>query len=89
MATLHVSYVAGVQYGVAKGPMAYEAVTTSGTNAAGTGNPGATVAIVFSDAAHFVKVGAAATTSNGMYVPANVQRELALDHGQQINAITA
>ena len=89
MATLHVSFCSAVQYGVANDPSAYEAVTTSGTNAATTNNPGAPIAFLFSDAAHFVNIGAAATSSNGFYLPANTLVPFALDNGEEINAITA
>ena len=92
MATLYVSYVGGVQYGVAKSPMGTDTIATSGTSAKSDANTGASVAVVFSDAAHYVAVGPAASVvasaANGIYVPANVQRELALNPGDEVAAIT-
>jgi len=89
MANLNVSYVSGVQYGVAKGISGGEVIVTSGSNAAGTGNTGAPIVALFSDAAHYVNLGAAATAANGFYVPANQIVYLGIDIGEQVNAITA
>ena len=93
MATLYVSFLGGVQYDVAKSPMGCETLTTSGTSTATTSNPGASIAVVFSEEAHFVNTGpdgwAVASADVGIYVPANVEREIAIGSKDQIAAITA
>lgn len=93
MATLYVSYLAGSQYGVAKGPSGTTTITTSGTTAKSSANPGSAIAVVFSDAAHYVNVGPSASVTasaaNGTYVPANIEREFALKADDEIAAITA
>ena len=94
MATLYVSYIGGVQNMVAKDPIGATTVTTSGTTAkTGAAAPaGTAIAVVFSDAAHYVNTGpqasvtAAAATS--MYVPANVERHIAINPGDGVAAIT-
>lgn len=94
MATLRVSYLGGVQYGVAKEPLAYETIDTSGTTAktAAAAPAGATIAVVFSDAAHIVNTGpfanVTAATTNGMFVPANSERHIAINPGDGVAAIT-
>ena len=89
MATLSISYFQGSALGVAKGPMGHENLTTSATTAEATQNPGASIVGLYSDAAHYVKVGADATATNGMRLPASTLVFLAIDAGQEINAITA
>lgn len=93
MADLRVSYIGGVEKGVAKEPMASQTVTTSATSARSTANPGAGIAVVFSDTAHWINTGPAATVTatatNGMFLPANVERHLALNLGEEVAAITA
>lgn len=93
MATLYVSYLAGSQYGVAKSPSGTTTITTSGTTAKSSANTGSAIAVVFSDAAHYVNVGPSASVTasatNGLYVPANTEREFALNSGDEIAAITA
>ena len=92
MADLRVSYIGGVESGVAKEPMGSQTVTTSGTSAKSNTNPGAGIVVVFSDAAHWINIGPAAsvtaTATNGMYLPANVERHLALGAGEEVAAIT-
>lgn len=86
---LNISYFAGTQYGVAKGPMGHESLTTGASNAAATGNPDASVVGLYSDAAHYVAISETATATSGMYLPAGQTFFLALDPGQAVNAITA
>lgn len=94
MATLRVSYLGGVQYGVAKEPLAYETVDTSASTAktAGAAPAGANIAVVVSDAAHIVNTGpfstVTAAATNGIYVPANVERHIAINPGDGVAAIT-
>ena len=94
MATLYVSYIGGVQYSVAKEPISCVTVTTSGTTAktAAAAPDNAAIAVVVSDAAHYVNTGpqasVTAAASNGMYVPANVERHFAINPGDGIAAIT-
>lgn len=94
MATMYVSYLGGVQYGVAKEPLSAVTITTSGTTAktAAAAPAGAAIAVVISDAAHYVNTGpqasVTAAASNGMYVPANVERHIAINAGDGVAAIT-
>jgi len=94
MATLYVSYLSGVQFGVAKDPLAAVTVTTSGSTAktAVAAPDGAAIAVVFSDAAHYVNTGpqasVTAAASNSMYVPANTERHIAINPGDGVAAIT-
>ena len=94
MATMYVSYLGGVQYSVAKEPISATTITTSGTTAktAAAAPAEAAIAVVISDAAHYVNTGAQASVtaaaSNGMYVPANVERHIAINPGDGIAAIT-
>lgn len=94
MATLYVSYIGGVSNGVANNPLGCVTVTTSTTSAKTTGNAnrGAALVSVFSDTAHYVTAGPSAsvvaTAANSIYVPANVERHLAIDVGEEIAAIT-
>jgi hypothetical protein len=92
MATLYVSWLGGVEKYVAKDPLGCTTVTTSGTSAKTSTNPGAAIAVVFSDAAHYVNTGPSAsvtaTATNGIYVPANVERHIAMNFGDEIAAIT-
>lgn len=94
MATMYVSYLGGVQFGVAKEPISATTITTSGTTAkTGSAAPdAASIAIVISDAAHYVNTGpqasVTAAASNGIYVPANVERHFAINPGDGIAAIT-
>lgn len=92
MADLRVSYIGGVESGVAKEPMGSQTVTTSGVSAKSNTNPGAGIAVVFSDTAHWINTGPAAsvtaTATNGMFLPANVERHLALNVGDEVAAIT-
>lgn len=92
MATLYVSYLGGVEYSVAKNPMGTTTITTSGTSAKSSANKGASIAIVHSDAAHYVAIGPSASVTasaaNGTYVPANTEREFALKFGDEVAAIT-
>jgi hypothetical protein len=96
MADLYISYFAGVAHGCASTPTGSEVVTTSGTSAAsGTNANGAAVAMVFSDAAHYVTVGFAvgendpeAAAGTSVFLPAGVAMWLALPINAQIAAIT-
>jgi len=94
MATLYVSYLGGVQYDVAKDPISATTITTSGTTAkTGAAAPAsAAIAVVVSDAAHYVNTGPQATVtaaaSSGVYVPANIERHIAINPGDGIAAIT-
>lgn len=94
MATMYVSYLGGVQHGVAKEPIGSTTITTSGTSAkTGSAPPsGTAIAVVVSDAAHYVNVGTfasvTAAASTGMYVPANVERHLSINPGEGVAAIT-
>ena len=94
MATLYVSYLGGVQYMVGKDPMGADPITTSGATAktAAAAPDGATIAVIISDAAHYVNTGpqasVTASAANGMYVPANVERHLAINLGDGVAAIT-
>lgn len=94
MATMYVSYLGGVQFGVAKDPVSATTITTSGTTAkTGAAAPAdAMIAVVVSDTAHYVNTGPQATVeaaaSNGMYVPANVERHIAINPGDGVAAIT-
>ena len=94
MATLYVSYIGGVEIMVAKEPCGAVTVTTSGTTAktAAAAPAEATIAVIFSDAAHYVNTGpqdsVTASAANGMLVPANVERELKINAGDGVAAIT-
>jgi hypothetical protein len=94
MATLYVSYIGGVQDMVAKDPISTVTVTTSGSTAktAAAAPDEAKIAVIFSDAAHYVNTGAQASVtaaaSNGIYVPANTERHLRINPGDGIAAIT-
>jgi hypothetical protein len=93
MATLYVSWVGGVQFGVAKEPIAAVTVTTSGTTAKSSVAPaGAAIAVIVSDAAHYVNTGpeasVTAAATNSMYVPANAERHIAINPGDAVAAIT-
>lgn len=94
MATMYVSYLGGVQFGVAKDPISATTITTSGSTAktSAAAPASACIAVVVSDAAHYVNVGpqasVTAAASNGMYVPANVERHIAINPGDGVAAIT-
>lgn len=94
MATMYVSYLGGVQYGVAREPLATVTITTSGTTAktAAAAPAGAAIAVVFSDAPHYVntgpQAGVEAADTSGMFVPANVERHIAINPGDGVAAIT-
>jgi uncharacterized RmlC-like cupin family protein len=94
MATLYVSYLGGVQNMVGKEPCGSTTVTTSGATAktSAAAPAEAAIAVVISDAAHYVNVGpqasVEASAANGMYVPANVERHLAINAGDGVAAIT-
>ena len=95
MSTMFVSYVGGVQHGVATGPISATTIDTgTTTQKTATAAPsGAQIAIVFSpDAAHYVATGPQATVeasaARGIYVPANTERHLAIGPGVGVAAIT-
>lgn len=94
MATMYVSYLGGVQHFVGKEPISATTITTSGSTAktSAAAPDGASIAVVFSDAAHYVNTGpqasVTAAASNGMYVPANVERHIAINPGDGVAAIT-
>lgn len=90
MATLYVSWLGGVVGPIGREPIKSETVTTSGTSAASSTNNDASVVQLFSDAAHYVDVGAnpTATATNGTYVPANTLYWLSVPAGVKIAAIT-
>jgi hypothetical protein len=91
---MYVSYLGGVQHMVGKEPISATTITTSGVSAkTGAAAPAeASIAVIISDAAHYVNVGpfasVTAAASNGMYVPANVERHLAINPGDGVAAIT-
>lgn len=91
MASLYVSYYAAVENDCASLPMKSEVVTTSGTSAQSTANTnGALVAMLFSDAAHYVTIGSNPTAAAGtsVYLPAGVPLWLRLAMGAKLAAIT-
>lgn len=94
MPTMYVSYLGGVQNLVGKEPISATTITTSGTTAktAAAAPAEAAIAVIVSDTAHYVNVGpqasVTAAASNGMYVPANVERHLAINPGDGVAAIT-
>jgi hypothetical protein len=93
MATMYVSWLGGAQFNVAKSPVASETVTTSTVTAkSGAAPAGSGIAMVTSDTAHYVAVGpqatVTATATNGIYVPANCVREIAINPGDGVAAIT-
>ena len=94
MATLQVSYVGGVEKGVAKGIIGGTTITTSGATAktSSAAPLEAGIVVVFSDAAHRVVNGPQATVeasaTTGLYVPANVERHFTIKAGDGIAAIT-
>lgn len=76
MATLYVSYYGSVDKLCAGDPIKSETITTSGTSAAGGAIPdGALVAMIVSDASHYVTIGTGTPTAaatNGGVQYANV-----------------
>ena len=94
MPTMYVSYLGGVDKMVGKEPISCVTITTSGTTAkTATAAPSnACIAVVVSDAAHYVNTGPQASVeaaaSNGIYVPANIERHLAINPGDGVAAIT-
>lgn len=94
MATMYVSYLGGAHLGVAREPISTVTITTSGSTAKTEAAAPSDVAIVviFSDAAHYVNVGphdtVTAAASSGMYVPAGCTREIAINPGDGVAAIT-
>lgn len=94
MATMYVSYIGGAYLGVATTPISAVTITTSGSTAktAAAAPAEARIAIVVSDAAHYVNTGpqdtVTAAASNGIYVPANVERHLIINPGDGVAAIT-
>lgn len=89
MATLYISYYNTVENNCAKKPMASETVTTSGTTAAASSPQDVScVAMLFSDAAHYITTNESATATAGGYLPASVGHWLALEPGDVISAIT-
>lgn len=93
MADLHISLFASVQNGCASGPLGSQTLTTSITSAQGNANAGgASVARLYSEAAHWVTVGSnpTATSTNGFYMPAGQFFDLDLGSiTDKIAAITA
>lgn len=94
MANLYVSFIGGVENGVASKVIGSTTITTSGASAktAAAAPTGASIAIISSDAAHYVAFGpqatVTATATNGIYVPANESRPVAINAGNGIAAIT-
>lgn len=94
MATMYVSYLGGAQFGVTKAPLGTVTITTSGVTAktAAAAPAGAAIAVIRSDVAHYVATGAhdtvTAAAANGLYVAANETRELVLNPGDGVAAIT-
>ena len=82
MATLYVSYFSFEEKKVASGLVGSTTITTSGTSAATADviPDSAGIVAVHSDAAHYVTIGndPTATATNGVYVPANATREIAV-----------
>lgn len=91
MATLYISRYAGVSHNCGQDPMGTQALTTSGTSAQSTANTnGASVAMLFSDVAHYVTEGSdpTATTANSVLVPGGVPIWLRLTMGHKLAALT-
>ena len=94
MATLTVSYLGGAQFGVAKTPLGTVSITTGGTSAktAAAAPAGAAIAVLHSDAAHYVNTGPQASVTaaagTGFLLRAGVEREFAINAGDGIAAIT-
>lgn len=94
MATLYVSYLGGVQDMVGKEPISVVTITTSGTTAktAAAAPAEASIAVIWSDAAHIVNTGpqasVTAAATSGMLVPANTERHLKINPGDGVAAIT-
>lgn len=90
MATLQISCLGGVADGVARQPLGLVALDTSTTSARATLPSGTRIVAVWSDAAHHVAVGpaasASATATNGLYLPANTERHIFIDPGQTVAA---
>lgn len=92
MASLYISYFGSVQHGVAADPVKSEVVTTSGTSAQSGVIPGGIVAVLRSDAAHYVAIGADPTAAEGagsFYAPANADFAVRVMQGQKLAAVTA
>lgn len=93
MASLYISYFGKSEGGCAGAPISGETVTTSTTSAQGAVNTkGASLAFLFSDTAHWVTMGSSptATSTNGFYLPANVNFPVDLDGlDKRFAAITA
>lgn len=92
MATLYVSYCAGFSAGKIVGPKGTAILTTNGVTSERTSStPGATMAVIHSDTAHYVNVGPAgavtAAQSTGVYVPANLTLGIALLPNYEVAAI--
>lgn len=94
MSTMRVSYLGGVAYGVAKEPIATELIdtnTSTPVKTAAAAPLSATIAVVWSDTAHIVNTGAfadvTAAATNGIFVPANSERHLAINRGDGVAAL--
>lgn len=83
MAALIISYFGSVRRGIACDPIKSESLTTSTTSAASAAIPvNAAVALIASDTAHYVTIGAGTPTAaigNSFYLPANTLRELSVN----------
>lgn len=93
MATLYVSFIGGKENGEYKEPLGTQVLTTSTTPSVRTNTgTGASIAWVFSDAAHYVNVGPSASVTasatNGFYLPANEHVKIALNVGDEVAAIS-
>ena len=75
---------------VIAGPFRSETITSSASNAAGAlVARNRDIAQVFCDTAIMVNVGAAASQTVGLYVPAGQYREIAMQEGATVNVIDA
>lgn len=91
MASLYVSYYGSVLAGCGKDPLGSEVLTTSGESEQATPPDHAVVAMLFSDAAHYVTDGPdpEASDANGVLVPADIPVWIALNRGYKLAAVTA
>ena len=94
MPTVFCSFYGGSHMGVRYDPIAPASITTSGTTAkTASGAPdGAQIVGVEGDAAHYVNIGPHATvvasSTQGVYVPANTERLFTIPPGYGVAAIT-
>lgn len=94
--TLYISYFGGVSKDVAFGPVSSETVSTSTSSAASGAIPiQAAIASLYAAVDHYVTIGTGtptATATNGFFLPAGTQRDIAIPNGQgaalKIAAIT-